>query len=97
MTATHAHRRVVWMQLKDPSLLRMAIKSRGFTHRELATRAGLSAHGMIGHLLSGRRKSCTSDTATGLCAALDVPVDLLFLPHVSTPTSAPVKPEGKAA
>jgi hypothetical protein len=40
----------------------------------------------VDHLLSGRRKSCRTTTAERIAEALDVPLEILFVPV--TPSSA---------
>lgn len=68
-----------YARLRDPAALRAAVGKSGIAQRELAKRAGLLSHGMVGHLVSGRRVTCRPDTARLLSAALGVPVDSLFL------------------
>ena len=67
------------MRLKDPDLLRRYIGPNGLdiSGRELARRAGLG-QAIVGHLLSGRRSTCSRPTATRIEAALGCPTGLLF-------------------
>jgi plasmid maintenance system antidote protein VapI len=44
-----------------PSELLVALG--GISQRQLAQDLGLKSHGLIGHLLSGRRRSCTPELA----------------------------------
>jgi DNA-binding Xre family transcriptional regulator len=48
------------------------------SERELARRAGLS-HATVNHLMTGRRSSCTLETAIAITRALGCPVATLFV------------------
>ena len=56
---------------------------RGHTVRTLAKQVGVS-HALIGFLRSGHRRSCSPRTARAIAAALNCPVEALFVPRVST-------------
>lgn len=73
-----------WMLLSSPEMLRATMDRRGFTLARLARYAGCSKS-MVGHLVTGHKKSCTPDLAVRIAEALDVPTELLFLPSSSTP------------
>ena len=55
---------------------------RGHTVRTLAKQVGVS-HALIGFLRSGHRRSCSPRTARAIAAALNCPVEALFVPRVS--------------
>ena len=72
------------MRLQSPDLLRslMEDERRNFSMSRLARYAGCSKS-FISHLTSGRKKTCTPDLAERIAEALDVPVELLFVPSAS--------------
>lgn len=72
-----------WMRLTSPDTLRALMAQRGFSMDRLARYAGCSK-GMVSHLTSGRKRSCTPQLATNIAEALDVPLELLFVPQVVT-------------
>lgn len=53
------------------------------TQRGLADRIGVHPS-FINHLTSGRRKQCEPETAARISEVLQVPVEILFVPLVST-------------
>lgn len=53
---------------------------RDISVRELAMRTGIH-RSTIGHLRSGKRATCTPQTARAISKALDVPVNVLFRVH----------------
>lgn len=65
------------MRIRNNRILRDYISLLGMSERELARRAGLS-HSTVNHLLTGRRSTCTAQTAHAIEAALDVPGGLIF-------------------
>lgn len=67
------------MRLKDRDLLRRYIGPSGLniSGRELARRADLG-QAIVGHLLSGRRTTCSRRTAIRIETALGCPAGLLF-------------------
>jgi hypothetical protein len=73
--------------LRDPKILRHAMdhpeRGRSYSIRELAKTVGLSHHALIGHLLTGERKDCDSDTARAIAEAVGVGVRVLFAPPAS--------------
>lgn len=72
-----------WMRLSSPDMLRATIERRGFTLSRLARYAGCSKS-MVGHLVSGHKKSCTPELAERIAEALEVPTELLFVANEST-------------
>lgn len=73
------------VRLKDRQLLAQYIGRTGLniSGRELARRAGLK-QAIVGHLLSGRRQTCSKATAVAIEKALACPAGLLFVESVST-------------
>lgn len=71
------------VKLASPEALKQFLRFRGMSYAELATRTGCSK-ALIGHLASGRNTHTGVDIARGISKALDVPIDSLFLPDVST-------------
>lgn len=72
---------VVWMDVRNPQMLREIMKTKGFGPSSLGRAAGVT-HGMIGHLLAGR-KGCSPGVAHKIAGALEVPQELLFVTNVS--------------
>jgi transcriptional regulator with XRE-family HTH domain len=61
----------------QPGTLRAALA--GISQRQLAKDLGLRSNGMIGHLLSGRRTSCTPKLAERIAEVAGVEFDALFV------------------
>lgn len=70
------------VKLISSGALAQYMKHRGFTVRTLAERVGCS-HSVVGHLRSGKRRTCHPDTAKAIERALDAPAGSLFVPGVS--------------
>ena len=72
------------VRLKRRELLRNYIGAAGLniSGRELARRAG-KGQAIVGHLLSGRRNTCSKSTAVAIERALGCPAGLLFSESVS--------------
>lgn len=86
--------RIEWklnVRLKDRRLLAHYIGPTGLdiSGRELARRAGLG-QAIVGHLISGRRTTCSKSTAVAIERALGCPAGLLFDETVSA-----VRPDGR--
>lgn len=84
-----------WMRLASSDTLRALMAQKGFSHRRLARYCGLAGPGMIDHLISGRRNSCTPRLAERIAEALDVPLGVLFVPSI--PSAGSTTPKGQAA
>lgn len=72
-----------WMQLRDRGELIEQMQRRRFSLEKLARYAGCSK-GMVSHLTSGRRTTCSPVLAAHIAEALEVSVTMLFVPKVST-------------
>lgn len=80
------------VRLKDRDLLRKYIGPSGLniSGRELARRADLGP-AIVGHLLSGKRETCSKHTAVAIERALACPPGLLFVESAFA-----VRPDGRA-
>jgi transcriptional regulator with XRE-family HTH domain len=65
------------MRVRDPGALRAYLRLLGMSERALAARAGVG-HATVNHLVSGRRTTCTRQTARAIEAALACPPGLFF-------------------
>lgn len=70
-----------WMQLIDKDILKLHMEHKGFSAARLAQYANCS-RGMIFHLTSGRKRSCSDDLAERISEALGVPSAALFVANV---------------
>lgn len=75
------------MRLRSPATMRALMDQNGLSITDVAV-AGRCSRGMISHLLSGRRSSCTRRLAKRITAALDVPLDVLFVEQVPSKAAA---------
>lgn len=71
------------MRLQSTDTLKALMAQRGFSMARLARYAGCSKS-FISHLVAGRKTTCTPQLAEHLAEALDVPLELLFMPSTST-------------
>lgn len=83
------------VKLISAAALAQYMRYRGFTVRTLAERVGCS-HSVVGHLRSGKRKTCHHETATAIEDALDAPRGSLFIANVSH-VAREVAPDGAVA
>lgn len=65
------------------------MEQRGLSLSTLARYAGCSKS-FISHLLSGRKTTCTPALAGRIAQALDVPLEVLFVPSASVANGFPV-------
>lgn len=96
--STARHRRWpkgTWMRLTSSDTLRALMAQREFSLGRLARYAGCNKS-FVSHLLAGRRRSCTPELAQRIAEALDVPLEILFVPSVSTANARNVN-HGRAA
>lgn len=84
-----------WMRLTSPDTLRALMAQRGYSLARLARYADCSK-GFISHLLAGRKTTCTPALAQLIAEALDVPLEILFVPSVSA-GSGQIERKGRAA
>lgn len=71
------------MELVSPQVLDQYMRFRGETNRSLAAKAGIG-RGIIGHLRSGLRTTCSPKTARAIAEGLQAPLDLLFVAKVTS-------------
>lgn len=67
------------MRLRNRLILAAFVDNAGVSEREVARRAGLS-HSTVNHLISGRRATCSLDTAISIAGAVHCPIEVLFAP-----------------
>jgi transcriptional regulator with XRE-family HTH domain len=66
------------VRLRSREILVECLELAGLTERELARRAGLS-HSTVNHLCTGRRDSCSRESATAIEHALSLDEGKLFV------------------
>lgn len=71
------------MRLADADMLRALMRRRGVSYADLARSAGVSK-GFISHLTAGRKKTCTPRVALRIAERLDVDLEFLFVPSISS-------------
>lgn len=77
------------IQLTSPDVLRRAMKHRGYTVRGLAKEVGC-ADSVVGHLRTGRRKTCSPEVAREIEEVLDItPRGVLFTGRISGSGAVP--------
>lgn len=84
-----------WMKLQSEATLRALMAQRHFSMERLARYSGCSKS-FISHLTSGRKSTCSPELAERIAEALEVPLELLFVSHVSA-TSRHIVPKEKTA
>lgn len=77
-----------WMRLQSGDTLRALMAQKRFSYERIARYSGCSKS-FISHLTSGRKTTCTPELAERIAEALEVPLEILFVPSVSG-TSRPV-------
>lgn len=88
--------RGTWMQLQSQDTLRALMEQRKLSMQRLARYAGCSKS-MISHLTSGRKSTCTPPLAERIAEALDVPLEVLFVPSTDAERSGTVVGSRKGA
>jgi transcriptional regulator with XRE-family HTH domain len=68
------------MRLRDREALRAYLRLLRTSEREFAARAGI-AHATLNHLLTGRRQSCSVQTARAIERSLHCPDGIFFEPE----------------
>jgi len=71
--------RGTWMQLQSKDTLKALIEQRKLSLATMARYADCSKS-MISHLTAGRKTTCTPKLAGLIAEALDVPLEVLFVP-----------------
>lgn len=75
-----------WMKLTSRDTLKALMAQRGYSHSRMARYSGCS-RAFVSHLTAGRKTSCTAPLALRITEALDVPLEILFVPTVPSATS----------
>ncbi len=88
--------RGTWMKLTSGDTLRALMAQKGVSYGEMGDSARVSK-GFISHLTAGRKKTCTPQVAMRIAKRLDVPLELLFVPSISSDTGSGVKQGRRAA
>lgn len=92
----HRHKRWpkgTWMRLVSKERLLSFVgpeAEKKMSQRKLARYAGVHSS-FINHLTSGRRKSCEPRTAELIAEALEVPLEVLFVPEAASNALPSVK------
>lgn len=88
MTYSESQRR--FHMVANRQALQLLVKYNRLSYRALAKKAGVS-HGLIGDLITGRRNTCTPESATKLEDALGADPNTIFqvraLPVATTPAA----------
>ncbi|WP_221933527.1 helix-turn-helix domain-containing protein [Aeromicrobium piscarium] len=84
------------MQLTSPQTLKALMEQRSFSYDRLARYAGCSKS-FISHLVKARKKSCTPRIAENIAEALEVPLEILFVPSISADSGRIIKPNSRSA
>lgn len=76
----------VWMRLHPQGRKRLAklLLIQEISHRQLADAIGWKSHGMIGHLIAGRRNGVDPASAVAMARYLGVELSDLFVTEMST-------------
>lgn len=85
-----------WMRLISKHALRLWMEQKDVSLQDLANSAEVSK-GFISHLTAGRKSTMTPKVAVAIARRLDVPLETLFVPSISSDTTQPVKQGRKAA
>lgn len=72
----------IWMELKDHTLLKELMETKGISARTLSKRAGWKSHSYMNRLLLGEVKSLKTEPAARIAHELQVPFNLLFVSRV---------------
>lgn len=84
-----------WMRLQSPATLKALMGQKRFSLERLARYAGCSKS-FISHLTSGRKTTCTPELAQRIAEALEVPLEILFMPSLSSDAGQIVSTRRKA-
>lgn len=71
-----------WMKITSKDTLKALIKQRGLSYGDIGEMADCHRT-MISALANGHRTSCTPQLAERIVRCLDIPLEVLFVPHAS--------------
>jgi hypothetical protein len=74
----------LWMELHDRHLLARLLKVKNISPMRLALAVGWQSRTSVARLLNGDYNCVTPEKATRIAAFLEVPVDLIFVPKISS-------------
>jgi transcriptional regulator with XRE-family HTH domain len=74
------------MRVLDPKRIKKLMVIKGISQRQLAEILGWESHSYLGRILRGEIKSVQPDVAARIAEYLEVGMDDLFLPRVSSGT-----------
>lgn len=80
-----------------PRRIKGTLMIKGRSQRWLAAECGFRSHTYIGRILAGEETTVAPDTAVKIAAVLEIPLDDLFVPRVSTAAYRPRKQQKVAA
>lgn len=84
------------MKVLDPKKIAKLMVIKGVTQRQLAEAAGWESHSYLGRILRGEIKSIRPDPALRIAEYLEVGVDDLFVPRLTSNTAQSVKRKSAA-
>lgn len=79
------------MRVLDPKKIVKLMVIKGISQRQLATILGWESHSYLGRILRGKIKSVQPDVAARIAEYLEVGMDDLFVPRVTSDTARNVK------
>lgn len=88
--------RGTWMRLTSRDTLRALMAQKDVSLQDLGNAAGVSK-GFVSHLTAGRKTTCTPRVADAIARRLDIPLEILFMPSVSSSTKSFVNDQRKVA
>ena len=74
----------VYMLVKDRRRIARLIEIKGVSKAAVARAAGWRSHSFLNRLLTGEKNSCKPEPAVAIAKFLEVQVEDIFLPKVST-------------
>lgn len=73
----------IWMEVKDHTLLKELMETKGISARTLAKDAGWKSHTYLQRILRGEVKTLQPEPAARIAYRLEVPFNLLFVTKAS--------------
>jgi transcriptional regulator with XRE-family HTH domain len=86
----------LYMKVLDPKKIAKLMVIKGVTQRQLAEAAGWESHSYLGRILRGEIKSIRPDPALRIAEYLEVGVDDLFVPRLTSDTAHSAKRKSAA-
>ena len=88
--------RGTWMKLTSSDTLRALMAQKDVSLSDLAASAQVS-RGFISHLRAGRKNTCTPRVADAIARRLDLPIEILFVPSISSTEGSKIKQQRRVA